>query len=90
MDIREVIEGLNLIDNVIVDYVSGRRKGFTDDETERLVYKAVTQAIELLEKQLPKQCKKDVYKNQVCPNCESILQGRNQYCGWCGQRLDWS
>lgn len=45
--------------------------------------------ISALEKQIPKKCKVDIYKDKTCPSCESILQGRKRYCCWCGQRLDW-
>lgn len=48
--IKEIIKNLELIINVTPDYVQGRRRGLTDDETEKLAYKAVYEAIEVLEK----------------------------------------
>ena len=50
MDIKEIIKNLELIIDVTPDYVQGRRRGLTDDETEMLAYKAVYEAIEVLEK----------------------------------------
>lgn len=46
-------------------------------------------AIKALEKQIPKKYKTDIYKDKICPICESILQGRKRYCHWCGQKIDW-
>lgn len=48
-DIKEVIEGLELIETVIPSYKRARRKGITDDEAETVVNWAVEQAIILLE-----------------------------------------
>ena len=50
MDIKEIIKNLELIIDVTPDYVQGRRRGLTDDETEMLAYRAVYEAIEVLEK----------------------------------------
>lgn len=50
MNIKEVIENLKLIINITPDYARGRRIGLTDDETEMLAYRAVYQAVEILEK----------------------------------------
>lgn len=50
MDIKELIKNLELIIDVTPDYVQGRRRGLTDDETEMLACKAVYEAIEALEK----------------------------------------
>ncbi len=50
MNIKEIIENLKLIINITPDYAQGRRRGLTDDETEMLAYKAVYEAIEVLEK----------------------------------------
>jgi hypothetical protein len=51
-DIKEVIEGLELIETVIPSYKHARHKGITDDEAETVVNWAVEQAIILLEKLL--------------------------------------
>lgn len=48
--IKEIIKNLELIIDVTPDYVQGRRRGLTDDETEKLAYKVVYEAIEVLEK----------------------------------------
>lgn len=50
MDIKEIIKNLELIIDVTPDYIQGRRRGLTDDETEMLACKAVYEAIEVLEK----------------------------------------
>ncbi len=51
MDIKEIIKNLELIIDVTPDYVLGRRRGLTDDETEIIARKAMYEAIEALEKQ---------------------------------------
>ena len=48
-DIKEVIEGLEMIEIVIPSYKHARRKGLTDDEAETVVDLVVEQAIILLE-----------------------------------------
>lgn len=53
-DIEQVIEDLCLVDGVIPDYSLGRRRGLTDEETEKRAREAVSKAIELLEKQKEK------------------------------------
>jgi len=50
MDVKDIIDNLNLISNVIPDYTSGRNRGLNDDEVEVLARESVTQAIDLLEK----------------------------------------
>ena len=50
MDVKDIIDNLNLISNVIPDYTSGRNRGLNDDEVEVLAKESVTQAIDLLEK----------------------------------------
>lgn len=50
MDVKDIIDNLNLISNVIPDYTSGRNRGLNDDEIEVLARESVTQAIDLLEK----------------------------------------
>ena len=37
MDIKEIIKNLELIIDVTPDYVQGRRRGLTDDETDFMV-----------------------------------------------------
>lgn len=49
MKIEEVIDGLSLIDDVIPSYSSGRRRGLTDEETEKKALRAVRLAIDILE-----------------------------------------
>ena len=50
MDVKDIIDNLNLISDVIPDYTSGRNRGLNDDEVEVLARESVTQAIDLLEK----------------------------------------
>ena len=49
MDIQKILDDLDLIEQVIPDYPAGRRKGLTDDETEKATGGAVTKAINALE-----------------------------------------
>lgn len=48
-DIKEVIEGLELIEIVVPSYKHARRKGITDEEAETVVNWALEQAIMILE-----------------------------------------
>ena len=48
-DIKEVIEGLEMIEIVIPSYKHARRKGLTDDEAETLVNQSIEQSIAILE-----------------------------------------
>ena len=49
MNIENIINNLNLINNIIPDYVRGRRMGLSDEESENLPMKAIEEAIEILE-----------------------------------------
>jgi len=49
MDIKKVIEGLELIETVTPSYKHARRRGMTDNEAETVVNWAVEQAIIILE-----------------------------------------
>lgn len=53
----------------------------------------ISQAIEIIEKQIPKKPKDGKYAGAtVCPVCDTEF-GYNtgfEYCERCGQRLDWS
>lgn len=49
MDIKKIIEGLGFIEAVTPDYSMGRRKGFTDEETEKIVNESINKALEYLE-----------------------------------------
>ena len=48
MEAEKIIDDLCLIDNVIVNYSQGRRRGLTDEETEDRALKAVSLAMEIL------------------------------------------
>lgn len=48
MEAEKIIDDLCLIDNVVVNYSAGRRRGLTDEETEDRALKAVSLAIEIL------------------------------------------
>ena len=64
-----------------------------DDEIYRKDIEALEKALEVLEKQIPKNPKRG-----VCPNCNSrhiyaatLMKAECfKYCGDCGQALDWS
>ena len=73
-DIKQVIEDLCLVDGVIPDYTLGRRRGFTDEETEKRAREAVSKAIEALEKQIPKKPIKS--KNEV-EKLKADLRGKD-------------
>ena len=53
-------------------------------------------AKEAVEKQIPKKPKIDADEWTCCPNCDSTFKifdsfrERNNYCGNCGQALDWN
>lgn len=57
-----------------------------------MLREALDVSMELLDKATPKQLENDYY----CPNCTSRVKeynpsnDRNDYCGQCGQALDWS
>lgn len=61
---------------------------------------AIDVAIQALEKQIPKRPIECFNGNEwicECPVCKGITDTPNeveieciQYCGWCGQKLDWS
>ena len=73
-DIKQVIEDLCLVDGVIPDYSLGRRRGLTDEETEKRAREAVSKAIEALEKQIPKKPIKS--KNEV-EKLKADLRGKD-------------
>ena len=67
--------------------------GDNDEEIYRKDIEALEKALEILEKQIPKKPKKG-----VCPNCSSrhvyaatLTKAECfEFCGNCGQALDWS
>lgn len=66
MDYEEVIDNLNLISSVIPDYSEGRSRGLTDEESEMLAFEAVLQAVDILEKQIPKMSEtQETYKSDI-------------------------
>ena len=102
METEKIIDDLCLIDNVVVNYSQGRRRGLTDEETEDRALKAVSLAMEILEKQIPKQPLFDnnggceYYEEWIeCPVCgEAIPEytAENEtkcFCVGCGQKLSW-
>lgn len=55
-------------------------------------WEAVSDINDIIEKAIPK---KPVYVSgcedePLCPNCRDILDGTEEHCGLCDQRLDWS
>ncbi len=99
MEIEKIIDDLCLIDNVMVDYSQGRRRGLTDEETEDRAIKAVFLAMEALERLIPKCPDIENGWPALCPNCKLPLadyEGAGIYMHWtkrgacdCGQRIDW-
>lgn len=65
MEAEKIIDDLCLIDNVVVNYSQGRRRGLTDEETEDRALKAVSLAIEILAR-------------AESMNCNALLQERNR------------
>lgn len=64
---------------------------FKSEERAIKITEALDMAIEALKKQIPKKvdgvCGE--YKNAKCPICHSGLRFPDEYCSWCGQKLDW-
>lgn len=77
---KEVIDNLRLIDRTIPDYSKGRRRGYSDEESEAKTLEAVSQAIEALERQ--------VLMGLRCPYCEEWLCQNDRYCPNCGRKLE--
>ncbi len=94
MNVKEIIENLCLIDNIVPDYLSGRRRGLTDDETEKLAYRAVYQAVEILEKLVSTKPRFEpsgaMYGFYYCSNCDAMIPTKANYCSNCGQKIDWN
>lgn len=64
--------------------------------TDEQYNKAARVAIEVLEKQIPKRPEEkmclqaaELYVGK-CPNCESGMNSKMNYCDNCGQKIDWS
>ena len=52
---------------------------------------AFEEAIESLEKQIPKKPIDDYrYKPKICPFCHTFLENYQSFCDNCGQAIDWS
>ena len=70
--------------------------GVDGKEAIKLVEEACIVACEALEKQIPKKPKEIRYFRMcnyyagLCPVCNGGANSEIQYCGDCGQRLDWS
>ena len=57
------------------------------------ITEALNMSIQALEKQKPKQVKRERYQYPCCPNCQKPFypyQFHPEYCCRCGQALDWS
>lgn len=86
MDVKEIINNLELAETVIPNYTRGRSRGLTDDETERLVNLSIYRAFQILEKEVPKQVIRiENVASQACPVCKSKVNWN--YCINCGQKL---
>ena len=88
MTYEEAIKNINALNAVC------GQKGLYDAEFEN----ALALAIEALEKQIPKK-PLHMHKNYYCPICkedgwmlwdDAIPNDMDEYCGKCGQAIDWS
>ena len=57
--------------------------------------KIVSEAFDALERQIPKKpiCREQgttVILNGVCPKCSNAVHEYDNYCAFCGQKLNWS
>ena len=57
--------------------------------------KIVSEAFKALERQIPKKpiCREQgttVILNGVCPKCSNVVHAYDNYCSFCGQKLNWS
>ncbi len=101
MDIKKLLDDLDLISNVTPDYTAGRRRGLTDDETERVADVAMVKVIEAVEayqeKETPHPPEPKVHpkypalgKDYYC-KCGVLFfdweRHPTKYCGNCGQLL---
>lgn len=96
MKINEIIDNLNLISGVIPDYAEGRNRGLSDDECEKVAYEAISEAIEVLEKQISKEVKVETISHGdisedviICPNCNELVDLNGERCFSCDQKLKW-
>ena len=71
MNIKEIIDNLNLINDVIPDYILSRNKGLSDEECEKLAYEAISQSINILE-EYQKQKNTKEYILNVCNETYAI------------------
>jgi hypothetical protein len=78
MKAEKIIDDLCLIDNVVVNYSQGRRRGLTDEETEDRALKAVSLAMEILEKEVPKKPTIKDWSPARCPNCDEDMTKRER------------
>ena len=56
--------------------------------------KIVSEAFKTLERQIPKKpiCREQgstVLLNGVCPKCSNVVHAYDNYCAFCGQKLNW-
>ena len=99
MDYEEALKWIleNYFDGTIEDY-----RAFVDGDEE---CKVMATAVEALEKQTPKKIEKEIpkktvtrikeystgtkYALEICPECKKAVSGKPNYCGNCGQALEW-
>ncbi len=55
-------------------------------------WEAVDEIKEIMEKAMAKKpvCFYGAEDEPLCPNCHNVLDGTEEYCEICDQRLDWS
>lgn len=54
VDIKKLVQNLELIESVIPNYSASRQLGISDEDSELIVNRALTLAIEFIEEQIPK------------------------------------
>lgn len=80
MTTQEAIEWLKAIEKKYIHC------GDDDFDEKRKV--AINNAVNALEKQIPKK-PIEKFPFEVCPGCDRAVLGHMKFCCECGQKLDW-
>ena len=86
----------DFIIDIMPNYVQGRRRGYTDEETSLIANEVFEEMQKALEKQVAKKPRYyiDMYNHRRpgCPGCprNEILYAGQKYCSVCGTKIDWS
>lgn len=83
----------DFIIGIIPNYVQGRRRGYTDEDTSLIANEVFEEMQKALEKQIPKKPERlDAFKAiGKCGGCERVISTRTAsvYCQYCGQKINW-